>query len=397
MAIATAITTVRTTVTASSSPIKGSYWFDQETFPVSAINTTYLTHIFYAFLLPSNTTYTLEITASNATSLLKFTTTLRSKYPPVKTLVSIGGAASDAALFARIAGNADARATFIGSSIVVARRFGFDGLDLDWEFPRTAAEMSDLAVLLRHWRIAILAESELTGRPPLLLTAAVYFASDFILAAAPAPSYPVIAMNKTLDFINVMSYDLHGAWNNDTGAPAALFDPKGNVNAVYGLRSWIRAGICPKKVVMGLPLYGKKWTLLDPNVTEIGAAAIGIKPESGGDVPYFQIEAFNKESDATVVYDPDTVSAYSYAGTSWVGYDDPMTVTVKIGFAQALGLRGYFFWAAGFDRDWKITEQGYEQCPCLSLSFHEVGFKHFMTSVTTSGTPPSKGRVLDLF
>ncbi|RYR68103.1 hypothetical protein Ahy_A03g014573 [Arachis hypogaea] len=305
MAIATAITTVRATVTASSSPIKGSYWFDQETFPVSAINTTYLRHIFYAFLLPSNTTYTLEITASNATSLLKFTTTLRSKYPPVKTLVSIGGAASDAALFARIAGNA-----------------------------------------------------ELTGRPPLLLTAAVYFASDFILAAGPAPSYPVIAMNKTLDFINVMSYDLHGAWNNDTGAPAALFDPKGNVNVVYGLRSWVRAGICPKKVVMGLPLYGKKWTLLDPNVTEIGAAAIGIKPESGGDVPYFQIEVFNKESDATVVYDPDTVSAYSYAGTSWVGYDDPMTVTVKIGFAQALGLRGYFFWVAGFDRDWKIIEQG---------------------------------------
>ncbi|MED6146994.1 hypothetical protein PIB30_039952 [Stylosanthes scabra] len=358
MAIATATTTVSTSIaSSSSSPIKGAYWFDQDTFPVSAVNTTYLTHVFFAFLLPSNTTYTLDITATNATSLAKFSTTLRSKYPPVKTLVSIGGAASNASLFAHIARNADARAAFIGSSILVARRFGFDGLDLDWEYPRNAAEMSDLAVLLRQWRIAILAESELTGRPPLLLTAAVYFAADFFLNAPPVPWYPVIAMNKTLDFINVMSYDLHGAWDNNTGAPAALFDPKGNVNVVYGLRSWIWAGMCPKKVVMGLPLYGKKWTLLDPNVTGIGSEAIGVKPESGGDVPYFQIEAFNKKGNVTVGYDPDTVSAYSYSGTSWVGYDDPMTVTAKIGFAQALGLRGYFFWAAGFDRDWKITEQ----------------------------------------
>ena len=155
-----------------------------------------------------------------------------------------------------------------------------------------------------------------------------------------------------------MSYDLHGSWNNDTGAPAALFDPKGNVNVVFGLRSWIQAGMCPKKMVMGLPLYGKKWALLDPNVNGIGADAIGIQPESGGDMAFFQIEEFNSKTGATVVYDADTVSVYSYSGTSWVGYDDPLIVTAKIGFAQALGLGGHFFWAAGFDRDWKITEQG---------------------------------------
>ncbi|KAM2120319.1 hypothetical protein ACFX1Q_018271 [Malus domestica] len=41
----------------------------------------------------------------------------------------------------------------------------------------------------------------------------------------------------------------------------------------------------------------------------------------------------------------------------WVSYYDAFTTAAKIGFAQALGLRGYFFWALSFDSDWKISAQ----------------------------------------
>ncbi|KAJ7979641.1 putative Chitinase [Quillaja saponaria] len=164
-------------------------------------------------------------------------------------------------------------------------------------------------------------------------------------------------MNENLDLINAMCYDFHGSWNRETGAIASLFDPKSNVNTLYGLQSWIQAGALPSKLVMGMPLYGRTWQLQDPNVHGIGAPTIGVGPGDGA-MAFFQVEQFNTNSGATVVYDVDTVSVYSYSGTSWIGYEDPITVTAKVGFAQALGLRGYFFWAVGYDSQWKISKQG---------------------------------------
>jgi hypothetical protein len=42
---------------------------------------------------------------------------------------------------------------------------------------------------------------------------------------------------------------------------------------------------------------------------------------------------------------------------------------VKIGFAQALGLRGYFFWAISYDNEWKVTKQGIQSSLKLSLFY----------------------------
>lgn len=72
-----------------------------------------------------------------------------------------------------------------------------------------------------------------------------------------------------------------------------------------------------------------------------------------------QVDEFNKKNNATVVYDIRSVSAYSYVDSSWVGYDDVKSTTTKVEFAQAIGLRGYFFWALSYDSaDWQISTHG---------------------------------------
>lgn len=112
---------------------------------------------------------------------------------------------------------------------------------------------------------------------------------------------------------------------------------------------------------MGLPLYGKTWKLKDPNLHGVGAPAVDVGPGRPGDVGvllYSEVEEFNKKNNATIAYDVDTASTYSYVGSVWVGYDDALSTTMKVGFAQALGLRGYFFWAISYDSEWKVTSQG---------------------------------------
>ncbi|KAJ6372571.1 hypothetical protein OIU76_026972 [Salix suchowensis] len=155
-----------------------------------------------------------------------------------------------------------------------------------------------------------------------------------------------------------MCYDYRGSWDTSaTGAPAALYDPAGNISTSDGLASWVRAGVPANKVAMGLPLYGRTWKLKDPKVNGIGAPATALGPGDKGILIFSEMEKFNRNNGDTVVYDTKNVSTYSHAGTSWIGYDDSHSTTVKLEFARKHGLRGYFFWSLGFDSDWEISRQ----------------------------------------
>ncbi|KAL8497718.1 hypothetical protein ACS0TY_021157 [Phlomoides rotata] len=350
-------------LTASSStmafPIKGAYYPSwAQDFPPSSIKTELFTHIYYAFLSPNNITFKFNIDQTQAPLLVNFTTTLHAKKPPVKTILSVGGATEGAVIFSRMASHVWSRSAFIHSSIQVARKFGFDGIDLDWEHPQDTKDMENFGVLIDEWRVEVQKEAATTNRPPLLLTAAVYYSADTFLSG-PNRAYPSASVGKNLDWINIMTYDYHGAWDlSATGAQAALFDPKSNISTSYGLGSWIRAGVPKSKLIMGLPMYGRTWKLKDPSVYGIGAPAmdVGPGPDRTGVLTFAEVLKFNKDNKAEVVHDFETVSVYSVAGNYWVGYDDTVSVSGKIGYARSLGLGGYFFWAVTGDHKWKISK-----------------------------------------
>ncbi|KAI8570448.1 hypothetical protein RHMOL_Rhmol01G0034600 [Rhododendron molle] len=349
--------------------VKAGFWAEgaADSFPPSAIDTKFFTHLYYAYVVPDTNTCKLVVSdpSPTATNLRDFTDTIRVKNPQVETLLTVGAWSKDgkiADVFARMAMSKGSRKDFIQSCIEVARRYDFHGIDLDWEFPRNPKDMRNLGKLFKEWRARVNKEAGETGRPKLLLTAAV--ASTAVIDYSPdgvSRSFPVKSINDNLDWVNVMCYDYCGYWSPDvqTGAPAALFNRR-SVSTSIAFKSWIdEAGLLRSKFVMGLPLFGRTWTLQNPRLNGIGAAAsaVGLRPGDDGKMSYSEVEKFNREKNATVVYDPETVSTYSYAGTSWIGYDDIRSTTVKIRHGQDNKIGGYFVSDVTGDQDLKISKQ----------------------------------------
>ncbi|KAG6698171.1 hypothetical protein I3842_08G007100 [Carya illinoinensis] len=285
----------------SSPVIKAAYWPSFDAFPASAIDTSYFTHLYSAFLLPEPITYKLNVTQFDQVKIPELMGALGTKNPPVITLLSIGGGGNDPIVFSRMASSWATRKTFIDSTIEVARKYGFHGVDLDWEFPANEEDMSNLALLYKQWQEALVDEARTCGKSHLLLTSAVYYASKFTDVPR---SYPTYAITRYVDWVT-------------------LLDPNTNLSTIYGIGSWIQSGVPPSQLVMGLPLYGRTWTLQDPDTNGIGAPALG--PWLGGGVT-----------------------------DSWIGYDDVRSIRVKIQAARSWQLRGYFFWALGQDKPIRI-------------------------------------------
>lgn len=65
------------------------------------------------------------------------------------------------------------RQIFVFSAIPFLRERNFDGLDMDWEYPKGSDDKKNFVLLLKELREAFEAEAEETKKPRLLLTAAV--------------------------------------------------------------------------------------------------------------------------------------------------------------------------------------------------------------------------------
>ncbi|KAI3690989.1 hypothetical protein L2E82_49202 [Cichorium intybus] len=239
----------------SSKPqgVRAAYWPSFTGYPASSIDPSYFSHIYYAFVLPSSTTYALDITSGDVEKLLEFTNATSRWNLPLKTVLSVGGGGGGAlpGIFSQMVSDQYSRVRFINSTIEVAREYKFDGVDLDWELPSDQSDMSNLGLLFKEWREEIESEANVTGRPRLILTSAVYYASTVSYDGGPR-SYPAEAISKYVDWVSPMCFGYHGSWENFTGLGSALYDPNTNLSTDFGIGTWIQAGVPPEKIVMGL-------------------------------------------------------------------------------------------------------------------------------------------------
>ncbi|KAK7084936.1 Endochitinase 1 [Halocaridina rubra] len=117
----------------------------------------------------------------------------------------------------------------------------------------------------------------------LMMTSAVSAGKMTIDAA-----YDVEAMVRNLDFIHLMSYDLHGTWEQYAHHHSPLYAhelDKGDntfLNVDWAVKYWLKMGVPASKLVMGIGLYGRCFTLASAAQHKVYSPA----PQPGIPGPY---------------------------------------------------------------------------------------------------------------
>uniref|UniRef100_A0A6P7GDA6 Probable chitinase 10 n=1 Tax=Diabrotica virgifera virgifera TaxID=50390 RepID=A0A6P7GDA6_DIAVI len=167
---------------------------------------------------------------------------------------------------------------------------------------------------------------------------------------------------RYLDMLNLMTYDYHGAFDNFIGhiSPlhASSLDYKHGRNSTYivatGLEYWLSLNVDPAKINMGVPTYGRTFTLLDQDHTSLydPVAGPGKKGEYTGlkgSLGYHEICEFFSGSDSTYYWDDEQKVPHRIYNDQWIGYDDERSMAKKIDFAVERGVGGIMVWTLDTD------------------------------------------------
>ncbi|KAJ8915748.1 hypothetical protein NQ315_004560 [Exocentrus adspersus] len=281
----------------------------------------------------------------------------------LKTMLAIGGWNEGSSRFSPMVANAERRKELVKNTIKFLRQNHFDGLDLDWEYPTfrdggKPRDKDNYAQLVEELREEFDRESEKTGRPRLLLTMAVPAGIEYV-----NKGYDVPRLTKYLDWMNILSYDYHSAFEPAVNHHAPLYsleeDNEYNYDADLNIdatvKHYLKLGADSDKLVLGIPTYGRSYTLYNPEANEIGSPAdgpgeMGEATRENGYLAYYEICDYVKNQDWAVEQpNPTAMGPYAFKDNQWVGYDDESIVRKKSEYVVENELGGIMFWAIDND------------------------------------------------
>jgi chitinase len=273
---------------------------------------------------------------------------LKRQFPALQVVVSVGGGGKGSAPFSDMAFTREGRKKFIESCVAFLEKYNLDGVDIDWEYPGVpghqnnkfrAEDKQTYTLLLKELRLRLNREQKKLHRH-LVTSTATGWTTSWI------EHTDMRQASKWVDTVNLMCYDYYEPYDKTTGHDAPLFtnpaDPKG-VSTDRSVKENLAAGVPARKLVVGVPFYGKQWESVPPQNHGLFQPA---KP-AANPTPLYGVIAANMIGHGFMRYwDPIAQAPYLYNETTgtFVTYDDPEALAKKTAYVMKHHLGGIMFW-----------------------------------------------------
>ncbi|KAJ6096607.1 Glycoside hydrolase superfamily [Penicillium sp. IBT 16267x] len=240
---------------------------------------------------------------------------------------------------------------FFKSLINFMSTYGFTGVDIDWEYPVAsdrngrAEDYENYPTFLASLKQAL---SDYKYGLSITLPTSYWYLQNFDLTA----------IEPSVDWFNVMSYDLHGTWDMTDiwvgpylDAHTNLTDIKSALDLLWGVN------ITASKVTLGMAFYGRSYTIESPSCSEPGcqylsAGTAGNCSQSAGILFNSEIEALISDQNLTsTLYTDAAVKTITWDNDQWVSYDDEETWKLKADYAKSVCIGGVMVWSIDEDDD----------------------------------------------
>jgi len=281
---------------------------------------------------------------------------LKAANPHLRTLISIGGY-TWSGRFSDVATTAEARQHFAESCVQFMLDHGFDGLDLDWEFPvgggaagnsERPEDGDNFILLLQALRDQLSTLRNAKGEPYLLTIAAGNDSAQLALDWS--------RIHPLLDWINVMTYDMHGMQDGTTGLNAPLYDDPNYPNKPSidrTITSLLALNIPPDKLVLGVPFYGVGWSGVESTNAGLYQSFARLADGSLG-LGYFDYDGVSSLPTGYLTYWNDAAQApwlYDAATGTFISFENDASLKAKVAYTHEHHLGGVMIWDMSMDDD----------------------------------------------
>lgn len=333
--------------------------------PVAQIPADKLSDVIYAFGEPNDQDLCAPPTSAQRQAFAELRQ-LRKKHTGLRLLLSIGG--WDAApQYSDVALTAASRAAFAQSCIkLFVQQQGFDGIDLDWEFPvhggmnkSRPEDRANFTALAREFRHQFDALSRKTKHHYYLTVATPAGTWQQGGAYSVSDSYDLAAVVPDVDWLNVMTYDMNNIFSPysafNTPLNADPHDPtpepqRSLDNLTSAVKYFEEQGVPADKIMLGVAFYGRGFA----GVSSENAGLYSKYASGFPETPWKTIKSQFLTDPNWVRYWSATAQApwlYNTAQHIFFTYDDPQSLEIKANFARREHLRGMMIWVLGQDDD----------------------------------------------
>jgi chitinase len=240
--------------------------------------------------------------------------------------------------------------TLVDNVAAFEKQYGYDGADIDWEYPETSGDRAFMVNLMAQLR---------ASNP------------SYVLSIDAAPwggyGYDLRQLQRSLDYFNIMAYDCAGPWTAHGQLNSPIFwdphDPAGyecmpggsvELTADYFLKQ-----VPPTQLNMGTPFYGYHYANIHqvfglcPNAQFTADGECDGTVVSGG---YgLTLKPLINKNGWKTIYDPIAMVPYMLkvdGSDGYITYDDAFSTYYRVWYSDwQRGMGGTFMWSLDADYD----------------------------------------------